>query len=859
MRLADPFALLALVPVAGATLAAERAGAGARRGVLALRVAAAALLVLALAQPRLPARSGGTAVLVLERSPQMPAAAAAQERSWLVAERSDGCTGGCRVVQFGAGVRLATPGQGLLPPGALGGGEPDPGQALALALAQAGSGGRIALLSAGLPGAGALEQGAALARARGVHVDTVALAGEPRVDAAVTRLQAPHDLHAGDPLALEATVYSTVAADATLTLTQDGLSAARRRVKLAPGENPVLLSLKAPAAGEHSYTVAVRLGGDERAADDALSTTVHVAGEPTVLLAGAGSAIGSQLASDGIDVARSEASSLPARASGYAAYDAVVLDDVSAGEIGTTRAQALAEAVHAGTVGLLALGGPHSFSLGGYYESPLQRALPVSSLQPGNLQQRHFGLELVLDRSGSMIELAGEVPKLEMAQVASQAATRYLAGQRDELGIVDFDIEAHVLVPVTKLTPGAVADAIERRIEGLIAEGGTNIYKGLALAAQQIEASAEPQRHIVLITDGVSEPGGYSSLLPALHRDDITVSTVALGAEADFSLLKAIAKATGGQYYATDNAAELPRIFAKETQVRARPVQLHGHISVSAGAASAILAGLSEEPLEPLAGNVVTTLKPGAQGVLLASDPGHPPDPALAQWQYGIGRVATWTPGLSPQWAGAWARRARLWQAALRWVERGVTTPLLTPTLAGPGGGRLRIDTIANADVSLDLASIGGELVAEDGRAVPVQFAQTGPSEYEASVPALAAGVYRYTLGDGQSTQSGLLAVPYPAAEEHRPDDASALGALAAATGGRVLAPGDTGALSGQGTALWWPLALAALLAFLAGALLGLVGDRRDRTVPEHPGVHLEPRPPVADEDPALPAATPRL
>jgi hypothetical protein len=162
--------------------------------------------------------------------------------------------------------------------------------------------------------------------------------------------------------------------------------------------------------------------------------------------------------------------------------------------------------------------------------------------------------------------------------------------------------------------------------------------------------------------------------------------------------------------------------------------------------------------------------------------------------------------------------------------------------LAGPGTGRLRIDTIANADVPLDLAHIHGELIAEDGRAIGVAFSQTGPSEYEAAVPELQAGVYRYALSDGQNNQTGLLAVPYPAADRPRPGDAGALAGLAASTGGRRLRPDDPAALKSSRTELWRWLALAAVLLFLAAALLGLLRDRdqppRDpELVPERRGV----------------------
>jgi Ca-activated chloride channel family protein len=107
------------------------------------------------------------------------------------------------------------------------------------------------------------------------------------------------------------------------------------------------------------------------------------------------------------------------------------------------------------------------------------------------------------------------VPKLEMAQIASKAASKLLAANSDELGIVDFDVEPHTLVPVTRVTPGTVLDEIDSRIDGLEAEGGTNIYKALADGAHQIEASNATDRHMVLITDGVSLPRTTSPSRPS--------------------------------------------------------------------------------------------------------------------------------------------------------------------------------------------------------------------------------------------------------------------------------------------------------------------------------------------------------
>lgn len=839
-----PWALAAaLAMLAVELLHAVRSAGRHARAAIGLRLAAVALLAGALAQPRVGHGSGGPTVLAIDRSASIGPSARTAERAWLRAAREDDCASPCRAVQFAGVAQLTDPARGLLAGGTAGvlrGQETNLEGALRVALAQAPPGGQVALVSDGLQTAGEVASLAAEARARHVRVDVVPLA-DGWTDAAVTRLHAPAALHAGDPLSLEATVRSSRAATATLSLRVDGASAGSQRVSLAAGENPLLLSLRAGAAGWHTYTLEVVMPGDQAPANDALTTSVRVAAEPNVLIAGEGSSIVGALRADGIDARTLSPAQLPASAGGYGAVDAVVLDDVSAAQLGEARARALASGVRAG-VGLLALGGPHSFSLGGYYRSALQPALPVASLEPGQLQQRHLAVELVLDRSGSMIEEAGGVPKLEMAQIASIEAAKLLAAGGDELGIVDFDIEPHTLLPLTKLAAGTTVEAIDRRIEGLVAEGGTNIYTALADAARQIEASGQPNRRIVLVTDGVSEPGSFGSLLTRLDREHIPVTTVALGDEADFSLLHSIAAATGGSYFATDNAAELPRIFATQTHVSARPVLVRGHIATSAGVSTPVVRSLAGAALPSLRGNVVTTLKPGATASVLASDPGHETDPALAQWQYGGGRVVAWTPGLG-EFAGAWATRAQLWQDALRWVERGVGVPALTPAAAG-GADELRIDTVENAGVAVEAPTIDGTLTAAGGRKVPLSFGERAPGEYTAALPELAGGAYRYALSDGTAAVEGTLAIPYASEQRPAPADQTPLGALASATGGRVLGAGDAAALASSWTALWPWLTVAALLCLLAAVAASVSGsDGGEDTPPRTPPAQANTRP----------------
>jgi uncharacterized protein YegL len=801
----------------------ERAPTSRRRVAIGLQVASLVLVAVALFDPSTGSPPRPT-TLVLDRSLSIDPAAAKAESAWLGA--SSGCGEDCHVVQFGGGAELtgadplpSTPG------GSVEGRQSNLGGALELALARTPEGGRVVLLSDGRQTAGEPLALAAAARRRGVDLDTVALTDEPD-DAAITRLQVPPALHGGDPLSLEVTVRSTFASPALLTVRRNGATVGHQRVDLGTGDNPFLFSVRAPLhPGSYGYEVEIHSPHDSRAANNSLGATVRVGRAPRILVAGApGSTAAEMMEADGFAVTAVPPAALPKAAAGYAGVDAVVLEDVSAEELGSPRAKALDAAVRGRALGLLALGGDHSFSLGKYYKSPLEDALPVKSLVPGKLQRKNVAVELVLDRSGSMINEVGGVPKIAMAQAAARGAVGFLAKHRDQLGVVTFDIAPKNLVPLTRVEAGN-AEALEDQIDTLRADGGTNIYKGLAAGVKEIERSTAQDRHIILLTDGISEPGSYARLLPGLKKGKISVASVALGAEADFKLLKEIAAATGGNYYATENARELPKIFSKETRLNARTVRLRGRIGVSAGDPSPITGSLVGQQLPPLGGNVVTVLKPGAEAALLGQDKDHPPDPALAQWQYGAGRVATWTPGLTPESAGEWLGRPRLFQDAARWAERGVAPPPLTPNLA-PGDQReLEVAPTTVGGRPIALRGLKGTLTAAGGGTTPLRFEESAAGRWTAPLPELPGGEYEYALASrGAGSLAGKLAVPYPAEFRLGRIDTTPLGPLAAAAGGTTLGAGDAGALEGSSHHLWWLFAALALACFLVGAVLRLLG-----------------------------------
>jgi uncharacterized membrane protein len=805
----------------------ERGWTRRRQIAVGLQLASIVLVAVALLDPSTGSKAPPT-TLVLDRSISIGPASGEAEREWLAT--NDGCGEDCHVVQFGGGAEVTGSGVGPLESekgGSLTGRQTNLEGALELALARTPRGGRVVLLSDGRQTVGEPTALAAAARRRDVVVDTVPLTAHP-TDAAVTRLQVPTALHAGDPLSVEATVRSTVVAPAVLRVFRDGDVIGKQNVDLGVGDNPFLFAVRAPLRkGSYEYSVKVSSGRDTRRQNDRMGASVRVERAPHIVVVGPpDAAAAGLLEADGIAVRVLAPAELPTEAAGYAGVDGVVLEDVSHDELGKARAEAIGAAVRNRALGLLALGGEHSFSLGKYYKSPLQEVLPVKSLVPGKLQRKNVAIELILDRSGSMINEVGGVPKIAMAQAAARGAVQFLLKHRDQVGIVAFEIKSKTLVPMTTVDPGNVRE-IEHKINTLPANGGTNIYKGLAEGVKAIEASKAKERHIILLTDGISEPGTYKELVPGLEKNKIAVATVALGAEADFALLKEIAADTGGNYYRTENARDLPKIFDKETRINTRTVRLRGQIGVSAGDPSPITGSLVGQKLPPLPGNVVTELKPGAEAALLGQDKDHPPDPVLAQWQYGSGRVVAWTPGLAPNWAGEWLERPRLFQDAARWSERGVAAPPLTPSLAAGDQRQVEVAPTDAAGRPIELESLTGKLTSgTSGKSVRLKFEEAAPNRWVAPLPELPGGEYEYALSSrGAGSLTGLLAIPYPAEYRLGRVDTTPLGPLAAATGGTTLDVADPGHIEGSSRRLWELLAALALACFFVGAVLRLLGQ----------------------------------
>ncbi len=835
LRFTDPLFLLLLAPVLAwlAVLLREPP----LRSPTLLRVLALMLLAFALAQPQLGADRQRRTVLVLDRSASIDARMRGTEGTWAKQSRQL-CPSPCKLVEFAAGA-TALPGSSTEPSSTLSfsAGASDLEQGVRLGLGLVPHGGSLALLSDGNQTQGEVLATATLARAEDVQIDTVALQDDRRRDAAITRMKTPGSVHSGDPIPVLLTLRSTVAGSARLYLSLDGAVIGHKILSLRAGDNPLLLSYRATGTGWESFSARVELPGDQVPQNDLLSSTTDVLPRPRLLAVGATASLRELLSQLGFAVTDEPAQALPTDTTAYGGLDDVLLDDLPASVLDSGQVVALNDAVRVGGLGLVALGGTHSFSGGGYAHSALEGLLPLESLVPGNLQRRNSALELVLDRSGSMIDLAGGYPKIEMVRIGGVEATRFVASHDDELGVVAFDAVPHLLLPIQRLSSGASERRALATIEGLTAEGGTNLYQALQSGFRELQKSPAPSKHMLLVTDGLSEAAEYKPLLRTIRDSHVSVATVALGSEADQGLLEMIAHETGGSYYTVSSARELPQIFAKESRFAAKPTQAYGSLPVIPGTDSPIVSSLAGKPLPALQGTQLTNLKPGAQADLLVKVKSGDLLPALAQWQDGAGRVAAWTPGFGAPWASGWSGETEFWNDLVRWSERAPAETTLTEVLPGTPPS-LRVDLAkvgASASELSGLSTLSATLRSSAGSLRTITLKRSEPGIYTAALADLPGGVYSFQLTASAPISGGELAVPYSQEYLPQPVAATPLGALASSTGGRQLSQQDPGALlAGGRRSLWWELALAALAAFLLGAFLELLGrpprsSREDR------------------------------
>ncbi len=448
-----------------------------------------------------------------------------------------------------------------------------------LSLAPADASKRLVLLTDGKTTAGDADTAARLVRAVNARLDVAALPSVGGPDAAIERVDAPQSASAGQMIPLEVVVRSNEPTPAQLSVFSGPDIVAQQNVNLTAGENQFSLRVNATRPGFSAFRVQIIPDRDTIPQNNALSASVIVGGRPSVLLVAnppadekpvdETAALKSALTAAGIAYEETTPRSMPSEIQSLAGYQAVLLANVPARDLSLRAMSSLQSYVRDIGGGLIVIGGPNSYGVGGYFQTPLEAVLPLDTQVKDPRRFPSVAMAIVMDKSGSMSAQEGGVLKMRLAAEAAARAAE-LINDDDEITIVGFDTQL-----VDQIGPFAGRDR-QRNIPDVlkIAPGGGGIYvhDSLKEARRIINQTDKRTKFVILLADGndSEQQEGARELVKEMRADGIVLTVVSIGGGSDVPFLKDIARLGGGRFHLTDRASNLPTIFTEETALAQR-------------------------------------------------------------------------------------------------------------------------------------------------------------------------------------------------------------------------------------------------------------------------------------------------
>jgi Ca-activated chloride channel family protein len=669
-------------------------------------------------------------------------------------------------------------------------------QALQLGLATAppGQANRFVLLTDGRQNMGNALAVAQAAKDAGADIYYVPAPLTFPQEVVVESMVLPQEVKFGEPFQAKVVAWSQAEAQGRLSLYRNGEFLGSQLVRLAPGKNVYTYRQSLEQSGIHVYQAALDVEGDTIEENNRALGTLVVRGRPQVLLAekdrAQAQALAAALRSQHVDVTVVEADKIPKDMAGLQKYDGLVLSNVSSLKMTKKQMENIRDYVREQGGGLIMLGGEESFGLGGYYRTPIEEALPVTMEVKQKIEIPSLAVVLSIDRSGSMAMTTDEkVTKLDIAKEAAHLVVDLL-DERNEVGVMSWDTE---FIWDSPLKPARDKQSIHHAIATIKAGGGTDGYPALKESYQVLFDRPALLKHVIFLSDGQMTRGDFSGLLRRMAKDKITVSTVAIGKDADVPLMVDVAKWGRGRFYYTEDDSTIPRIFTLETQLASKASLVEQPFkAVVASPAHEAIQEIDWKEAPPLGGYVATSMKANADLVLMT----HQEDPLLATWRYGLGRSVAFTSDAKAKWGVLWVRWGgfnKFWSQVTRWALRTGTRSDTVATVSRTDNvGEVTVDAIDPKGEFINFLDSQVGVVAPDKTRTVIDLEQVGPGRYRGRFPAGQEGVYLVGMAQRRADQmvgSQLAGLVVPYGQEFRDlgVDESFLRELTELTGGGML------------------------------------------------------------------------
>jgi Ca-activated chloride channel homolog len=586
---------------------------------------------------------------------------------------------------------------------------------------------------------------------------------------AITKLVVPTQGKSGESVNLRVVLENQGEreVEGTLVLTRNGQTLRSEGIKLKPGSQIYTYQTTIPDNPITSYRAQfTRQPGqrDINLADDQAVAWVTVKTKAKVLLlngqSGGGRYLEEILKRLGFEVTSRAADNPPPPAG----YEVVIFNNVERARFSANYLTAIERHIAQGN-GFLMLGGEASFAPGSYNRTPIEALLPVTPKEPKR-EEKNRAVVLVIDKSGSM----REENRILYAQEAAKAVARQLK-DNDLLGVVGFDVTPFVVLPLEAV--GKLRGLIDGQINRLKPGGQTYFYPALVEAKRQIERANAARKHVILLSDGETRgtQGELVDLVSVMKSEmKITVSTVAIGAEADVRIMKRISQYGGGFFHQTIDPTSLPQIVIQQLQEDPpEPPKGERELTPVQERGSEILAGFSVKSYPRLLGYIETELKRGAYLDLMLPREDRK-TPLMASWRYEKGRVAALTTDFDGRWSRNWTQWSALqtfWDKVLSWLhpnDERDSVPV-HEVRVGLSANRPFLDLFVYEDTGPD-SQFRFAVHGKEGK-VEGLLQKLAAGHYQIALPLTAPGDYRIQLTEERRGRR----VAYPAIGYSLPSD----------------------------------------------------------------------------------------
>jgi len=630
---------------------------------------------------------------------------------------------------------------------------------------------RLVLLTDGNENVGSSLAEARVARDHGVELFVVPVGSRTGAEVVLASLEAPPQASLGETVNVRFVLESTVPTPADVSLIRNGEFVDKVPINIRPGKEVYEFPVTIDQSGFFTYELAVEPEFDSVMENNRAYTFSVVAGQPRLLYAtGDADELAYlprtlQLHSINVDVV--PPGGIPYNLEDFQLYDGIIFSDVAAFDVTDEQMKMIQVLTRDFGRGFMMVGGEKSFGPGGYFDTPIEETLPVDmdfrrkKITPSTL------VVCLIDKSGSMGATVGGVQKVQMAKEACKAVVK-LQTPKDYVGVMGFDAVGQWVVEPTL---GIDKNDTLNKISAMQAGGGTDLYPAMKAAWEKSKTVPAQIKHFIVFTDGIVAPADFQTLTADLSEDNITVSTVAFGTDADVPFLEDLAEMGGGNMYEANSLYDLPKIFTREVFLANKATLTEEPFFAQPVGSHPLTAtiGWSAAPL--LYGYVATSPKDNAQVPLIT----HKDDPLLAIWRYGLGKSAAFTSDAKNRWARdwlGWSGYERFWAGVARWIRSELDSSGVDVVTSISGNqGLIQVSAVGEGGEFINYGQLEARVTDPELNSENVILQQVGPGQYEGRFPITGNGNYFLNVvqladdGSGNQVPTGAqaagLAVSY--------------------------------------------------------------------------------------------------